>query len=491
MIIEPLRFAHRREGEETLVAHGRFEPGAPDWVYLPVELPDGVVELAVRCSHDRPDGRRGEPGNTLDLGIFDQRGIEPGDTAGFRGWSGGSRDAFTISGSGATPGYLPGPLHPGTWHVVLGPYTVASKGMSWTVAVTLRFGQPGPPFAASPAPQRASGRGPAWYRGDMHLHTVHSDGRRTPAELVSGARAAELDFVVSTEHNTSSASLIWGRHARPDLLIVDGEEVTTRDGHLLALGLQAERWVDWRYRAVDGVVGRVIGGIHRAGGIAVAAHPFCPFAGCAWGFGYDEVDAIEVWNGPWTPDDERTLLLWEELLAGQHHPGGRWIPAVGNSDAHGEAQAIGLPHNVVLASDLERRAILRGVRAGRLWIAESAAVDLSMAARTDGRTAGIGERLPVAADEPVLVRLEVRGAPGHLVRLYTDHGQVLERRLAEEGSDVVTWTTTPRDSAHVRAEVRRQAPAPATFDTMVALTNPVFLGHPRRRRGRLSGRPPA
>jgi hypothetical protein len=457
VIIEPLRFAHRQEGEETLVAHGRFEPGAPDWVYLPVELPDGVVELAVRCSHDRPDGRRGEPGNTLDLGIFDQRGIEPGDTAGFRGWSGGSRDAFTISGSGATPGYLPGPLHPGTWHVVLGPYTVASEGMSWTVAVTLRYGQPGPPFAASPAPQRASGRGPAWYRGDMHLHTVHSDGRRTPAELVSGARAAELDFVVSTEHNTSSASLIWGRHARPDLLIVDGEEVTTRDGHLLALGLQAEQWVDWRYRAVDGVVGRVIGGLHRGGGIAVAAHPFCPFAGCAWGFGYDEVDAIEVWNGPWTPDDERTLLLWEELLAGQHHPGGRWIPAVGNSDAHGEAQAVGLPHNVVLASDLERQAILRGVRAGRLWIAESAAVDLAMAARTEGRTAGIGER------------------------------QVLERRLAEEGPDVVTWTTTPRDSAYVRAEVRRPAPAPATLEAMVALTNPVFLGD----RPELSGRPPA
>jgi predicted metal-dependent phosphoesterase TrpH len=41
--------------------------------------------------------------------------------------------------------------------------------------------------------------------GDTHLHTVHSDGRRTPAEVAAGARAAGLDFIVSTDHNTSSA----------------------------------------------------------------------------------------------------------------------------------------------------------------------------------------------------------------------------------------------------------------------------------------------
>jgi predicted metal-dependent phosphoesterase TrpH len=40
----------------------------------------------------------------------------------------------------------------------------------------------------------------------MHLHTVHSDGARLPEELVAAARAAKLDFVASTEHNTSSAA---------------------------------------------------------------------------------------------------------------------------------------------------------------------------------------------------------------------------------------------------------------------------------------------
>lgn len=45
----------------------------------------------------------------------------------------------------------------------------------------------------------------------MHLHTVHSDGRRLPSEVAAGARAARLDYIVSADHNTSSAAGVWAR----------------------------------------------------------------------------------------------------------------------------------------------------------------------------------------------------------------------------------------------------------------------------------------
>jgi hypothetical protein len=484
VVLQPLRFAGAAQGEQTLVAGGRFEPGAPDWVYLPVEVPDGVRELAVVYRHDREAPPPGVAGNALDIGIFDQHGHELGNGRGFRGWSGGARDRFTIGRTEATPGYLPGPVDPGTWHVALGPYTVAPQGMGWRVEVTLRFGPPGPAFRPDPAPHRAEGRGRAWYRGDLHLHTVHSDGARTPEELVAGARAAGLDFIASTEHNTTSAGLVWGRHARPDLLVVDGQEVTTRDGHYLALGLPPGAWIDWRYRAADAAIGRFLGEVHAGGGLAVAAHPFCPLPGCSWRFGTDGCDALEVWNGPWTADDELAVGAWDGLLVEQAR-GGRWLPAVANSDAHHEPQAIGLPHNVVWAGGLERRAILRAVRRGRLWMAESAAVDLSLETTGAGRSAGIGGRLGLGPGEPVEVRLAVEGAPGHLVRLFTDLGLVLETRLPGHGAGTVAWRTTPERSAYVRAEVRRPEATATTPDTMVALSNPIFLGHP------VSGRPPA
>jgi hypothetical protein len=89
-------------------------------------------------------------GNALDIGVFSPAGVQLGNQRGFRGWSGGFRDRFTISAAAATPGYLPGPIEPGRWHLILGPYTVAAQGLTYTVGVTLRFGRPRPGLRAQP-----------------------------------------------------------------------------------------------------------------------------------------------------------------------------------------------------------------------------------------------------------------------------------------------------------------------------------------------------
>jgi len=480
-VLDPLSFAYADPGtssSQTLA--GNIPYGAPDWVYIPVEVPAGVNRITVRYGYDRPTPPAGYEGNALDIGIFDENGYDLGNAAGFRGWSGGSRDSFTISASDATPGYLPGPVRRGTWHILVGPYTVVPAGLNWTVTVTLDFGPDGAPFVPRHAPLRAAGRGRAWYRGDMHLHTVHSDGQRLPSEVAADARAAKLDFIVSTDHNTSSTAGVWGQFAGPDLLVIDGEEVTTRNGHYTALGLPAGTWIDWRYRAVDGELARFVRDIHQAGGLAVAAHALAPCVACGWKFGFAGMDAVEVWNGPWTLDDEAVVAVWDNLLV-QSGRSGNWTPAVGDSDAHSESHVIGLPQNIVYADDLDKRSILDAVKAGRVWIAESSAVNLTFTAsahdrRGGVRQAGIGERLAVDDDATVTVTLTVDGAPGTGVRIVTDQGQRAVAPLPANGSGTVTWVTTPQNSRYVRAEVRRPVPTDTTADTMVALTNPIFLG---------------
>ncbi|MFE0961831.1 CehA/McbA family metallohydrolase [Streptomyces fungicidicus] len=469
-----------RDGRETRTVRGTLPPGAPDFVHLPVEVPDGVREIKVSYTYDRPAVPAGTAGNALDIGIFDERGTELGGR-GFRGWSGGARTEFFLRADDATPGYLPGPVRAGTWHIALGPYTVAPRGLPYEITVTLTYGTPGAAVRPVYPPERAKGRGRAWYRGDCHLHSWHSDGRRTPAEIAALARAAGLDFINSSEHNTHSAHAHWAGTAGDDLLVLLGEEITTRNGHVVAIGTDPGTFVDWRYRARDNRFGRFARQIRRAGGLVVPAHPHATCIGCNWKFGFGEADAVEVWNGPWTPDDEVALADWDGMLVASVREGrdGRdWIPAMGSSDAHRDPDAVGLPQTVVLADDLTREAVLDGIRAGRSYVAESAGVSLAFTASGGrGEHAGIGERLRVDDDTPVAVRLEVEGAPRCTVRFVTDQGVLhTGAPLPVSGSGVLEWRTTPSYAAYVRAELRHETAAGPLPGALAGFTNPIFLG---------------
>lgn len=463
--------------QETRTVRGTLPAGCPDFVYVPVEVPPGVREIKVSYTYDRPSVPAGTTGNALDIGVFDQHGTELGGK-GFRGWSGGARTEFFVRADDATPGYLPGPVGAGTWHIALGPYTVAPQGLSYELTITLTYGEPGTPVRPVYPPQRAKGRGRDWYRGDCHLHSWYSDGRRTPAEIAALARAAGLDFINSSEHNTHSAHAHWADQAGDDLLIMLGEEITTRNGHVVALGTDPGTFVDWRYRARDNRFGRFAQQIHKAGGLVVPAHPHATCVGCAWKFGFGDADAVEVWNGPYTPDDEVALAAWDATLVASVRNNRRWLPGMGNSDAHRDPDAVGSPQTVVLADDLSRAAIQEGLHAGRSYIAESKNVTLSFTA-TGGRgeRAGIGERLAVAPDTPVTVRLEASGVPRCTVRLVTDEGVLLTSDpLPVTGSGVVEWRTTPQYAAYVRAEIRHETAAGPVPGALAALTNPIFLG---------------
>jgi len=75
----------------------------------------------------------------------------------------------------ATPSCLPGLIPPGKWNVLIGCLTFARMVQSHFI-VHLYFSSTGS-VSSEPAelnvPLKA---GPAWYRGDLHMHTAQSDG---------------------------------------------------------------------------------------------------------------------------------------------------------------------------------------------------------------------------------------------------------------------------------------------------------------------------
>ena len=147
---------------------------------------------------------------------------------------------------------------------------------------------------------------PGFSRADLHLHTTFSDGTASPAEVLNYvALRTHCTVLAITDHDTIDGALAAWEFlaAHPDLYgqleLIVGEEVSTRDGHVL--GLFLEKWIPPGMSAVD-----TVGEIHRQGGIAVAAHPYTSWMRWAGLQGVGDLietlpfDAIETRNANFT-----------------------------------------------------------------------------------------------------------------------------------------------------------------------------------------------
>jgi len=320
--------------------------------YLPVEVPPGAAGLRVELAYDRGAG-------VLDLGVFDPAGR-------FRGYSGGARDSFALSPDWATPGYLPGDLPPGEWRVFLRLHRVTPDGMPFEVRATVGPVTPEPTGAPPPVPERRAHHrnlptvdGLTWLAGDLHAHTVHSDGVLTIDELAARAVAAGLDFLAVTDHNTVSHHPHLEPAARRyGLTLLPGQEVTTDRGHANAFGDIG--WVDFRRPAAEWV-----STVAERGGLLSVNHPLG--GDCAWRQPLPVKPPLaEVWHSGWWDRTWGAPLAW--LLA--------WAPdtvPIGGSDFHNPADAprLGHPTTWVAAASPAVPDVLAALAAGRTAISES------------------------------------------------------------------------------------------------------------------------
>ena len=202
--------ALRSDTRVELSFRGRFSFGIDQWAYVPFDVPAGTQRIDVSTSHDQ-FSLLGIGRNVLDLGIFGPAGHELGNAKGFRGWSGGARAGFMLSAVNATPGYLAGPIDPGRWALALGPVVLNPLGMDWQPQIALTRGvQPSlRPIAGRTARPCASSVNRAGiavtYTRTQCIPTAGGGSPRWP----TAATSAGLDFIVSTDHNTSSANRAW------------------------------------------------------------------------------------------------------------------------------------------------------------------------------------------------------------------------------------------------------------------------------------------
>jgi hypothetical protein len=316
-----------------------------------------------------------------------------------------------------------------------------------------------------PAPA-TGGRGPGWYRGDLHAHTFHSDGRWDIPDLVAFWKEQGVDFMTLSDHNTISGLAQARSMADPQFLVMGGIELSTFFGHALALG--AREWLDWR--RMDGseitmpeLAQRVI----DAGCLFIIAHVMHPgdpgCCGCRWER-YDmmpgNATAVEIWNGAWEYFNQESLLLFYRWL----NEGYR-LTATAGTDLHGPPPAnVRGAVNVVYAEDLTEDAILAAIKAGRSYI--SAGPTLLLNVKTESGIDGmIGDTLPPEAATAII---RWSGAHDGDYLRFVVNGRAYHDKIVGEAGEV-QWPLAAGQAKWCNVELRD------ADDGLWAVTNPVFF----------------
>ena len=155
---------------------------------------------------------------------------------------------------------------------------------------------------------------------DLHVHSNYSkDSSITPQELIFYAKKRGLTAVAVTDHNQIEGSLKIAKEA--EFLVIPGMEVSSADGHIVALNLQELIPRDLSAK-------ETVDKIHKAGGIAIAVHPYAWFKGSLTSHvGAAKFDAVETVNAsafPFNRCKRKAMEIAQKLN----------LPCVGGTDSH-------------------------------------------------------------------------------------------------------------------------------------------------------------
>jgi predicted metal-dependent phosphoesterase TrpH len=427
-------------------------------------VPAGASRLEISLSHTGSEAR-----TVIDLGL---RG-----PSGLRGWSGGRETRVDVSTTSTTPGYLPGPIEPGEWRLLLGIANIREARQDTYLATITVDDEP-------LMPSRVISAAAGWYAGDLHTHSGHSDGSARsargarvpvpPHRVFEQARAAGLDFVLLSDHNTASHWLDVDR-LQPyfdDLLLLHGREVTTYRGHANTVG--ERRFLPF-HPAAHETVAPILRPIVSSGAFVSINHPLRPdderCMGCGWNDAAGRiiglVHGVEVINGDSSSGPDFGWPFWADLL----NRGFR-LTAVGGSDDHTpddpSDRAPGRPTTVVWAHELSESALVEGLKRGRVYVraqgADGPHVELS--ARFASAIYRMGDAVDARASGLLELTVDAAGAAGQRIE-WIRNGRV-EHATAVSGAPAA-WQTRAHPGDWFSVVLRRDG-------AVTALSNAIYFG---------------
>jgi hypothetical protein len=182
---------------------------------------------------------------------------------------------------------------------------------------------------------------------DLHVHTVGSyDGHTRREDLPKIIKSRGLDGVAVTEHDRFDPPKL------PDAVILPAVEISSKDGHVLALGIR--EMIPPRLPADE-----TIQKIHDQDGVAIIPHPYDPVSECVKIARLTvRPDAVETVNAD-------ALSFYVSNWLARRDARRFKLPQVGGSDSH-IPQTIGDAYSVIDADSSDVKDILEAIKAGKV-----------------------------------------------------------------------------------------------------------------------------
>lgn len=261
-------------------------------------------------------------------------------------------------------------------------FTVAAAAEASVLGQTTHI-NPWAPVELGPIPPIASLSDGVWLKGDLHLHSRHSkdSSNNSVAKIIHFSESVGMGYICITDHdNHVNGDVAHNTWIDPELhsdsvLLLYGAEWTTTRGHgnvFSARPYDHQRLYDVRdQRDV------VIGAIKKELGIHLSANH--PSGKDHFGFSYDIVDSIEVWNSALWSKNANAIMIWDDMLSS-----GRKLTGRGGSDSHHgipdtpdlatkntpqrQANYVGTPTTWVFATARTRQAVVDALTNGRACV---------------------------------------------------------------------------------------------------------------------------
>lgn len=190
---------------------------------------------------------------------------------------------------------------------------------------------------------------------DTHIHTIFSgDSLITVEDAVRLSKIKGLDCICITDHDTVKAVEKLNRESlRNDVIIIPGIEVTTREGHLVGLGITQP--IKPKLSAAE-----TAEKIRELGGLVVIPHPGHPFKH-SLKLNKDILSEVK-------PDAVEALTIMQSLIKPNFNKLIKKfnVPLIAGSDSH-IPQTLGSTYSLIEVKEKSVEGILYAIRRGKTF----------------------------------------------------------------------------------------------------------------------------